>query len=200
MSILKNWISQMDGENLEEYLNSFNPKYINDDINTTLRIYSLEMLNIYFEDLEINEDQELYFDREYFEILMILLMDIKYSQVKILILNIIHGLTFFSEEVCGYLMTYDNISYIYNLIEEGNIRELNFSLQIFGNILVRIENAFNEIYKYVPIEVKVKELLLSKKYENIQEIISNLIWLLKLIVKNTNTESYVNVNNLTINI
>ena len=183
----------MEGENLDEYLKSFNPLLINKNLNTTIRLYSLEMLNYYIQEIELKEDQELEFDREYFDILTILLLNVKNCPVKILLFNIIHGLSYHSEESCGFLLTNENISFLYNCLEGNNIKELNYSLQIFGNLIIKVDISLSEIFKYVAIDIKIKELLLNKKYENLYEILSNIIWILKLIIKNTNPESYVNV-------
>jgi hypothetical protein len=190
----------MEGENLDDYIKSFNPLLINKNINTTIRLYSLEMLNFYIQEIELNENEELEFDREYFDILIILLINVECSPVKILLFNIIHGLSFHSEESCGFLLTYENISFLYNCLEGYNIKELNYSLQIFANLIIKLDISIEEIVKFVPIEIKIKELLLSKKYENLYEILFNIIWVLKLIIKNTNPESYVNVKKIIFNI
>ena len=76
--MLKNWLSQTESENLEEYLNSFNPLLVNKNFNSTIRLYSLEMLNLYIQELNLTEDEELSFDREYFDILIILLTNLDF--------------------------------------------------------------------------------------------------------------------------
>ena len=193
--MLKNWLSQTESENLEEYLNSFNPLLVNKNFNSTIRLYSLEMLNLYIQELNLTEDEELSFDREYFDILIILLTNLDFFPVKYLLFNIIHGLTFHSEECCGFLLTFENVSFFYNCLDGYNIKEFNFSLEIFANLLAKVDIALEEIMKFVPLEIKIKEILLSRKYENFHEILINVFWVLKLIVKKTNPESYVNVKN-----
>jgi len=153
------------------------------------------MLNLYIQELNLTEDEELSFDREYFDILIILLTNLDFFPVKYLLFNIIHGLTFHSEECSGFLLTFENVSFFYNCLDGYNIKEFNFSLEIFANLLAKVDIALEEIMKFVPLEIKIKEILLSRKYENFHEILINVFWVLKLIVKKTNPESYVNVKN-----
>ena len=124
---------------------------------------------------------------------MILLKTLDYTPIKYLIFKILEALTFFSEQTCTYIIPYENISFLYNCIEGFNNKILNFSIQIFGNLIIRIERAYEQIVQFIPLDVKIIDILISKKYENFKDVIMNTIWLIKEIMKRINEESFIDV-------
>lgn len=87
------------------------------------------------------------------------------------------------------------INFLYNIIEKNsNLNELSSTLIIFGNIFMKVKSSFDIVINKLPLEVKILEILINRKFENAYEILNDIIWLFKIIVKKTNPESFTNVN------
>lgn len=87
------------------------------------------------------------------------------------------------------------INFLYNIIEKNsNLNELSSTLIIFGNIFMKVKSSFDIVINKLPLEVKILEILINRKFDNAYEILNDIIWLFKIIVKKTNPESFTNVN------
>ena len=135
----------------------------------------------------------------FFDLLIYLLKENDNITVKLELIEIFSNLTFFSEEVCEYMMDVDILITLFNLLNYNHFSILEKTLIIFGNIIINRENTFDYLITNIPIEVKIRELLTNKIISYPDAVISNILWLLKSILIKLNPMSYDKVNNISKN-
>lgn len=194
------WISNSKNESYEEYIKEFDPINMTNSLNSKLRLYALEKLRFFSEELQLEEDQEFSFDENLFVILINLLRDHHNIFIKNEIIEIFLNFTNKSTNFCEYLIDIDCFSIIYNLLNTNNNSFIEKGVLLIGNIFTSLKESYEHIINYFPLEIKLKELLLSGKYDKDNSIISNILWALKIILKRINEESFESVCFLFLNV
>jgi len=151
----------------------------------------LEKLRIFSDDLEIQEDQDMDFDIDLFKILISLLNDMENVFVKFCIFEIFNNLSVKSKNFCEMFLDVEYFSIVYKFLDFQDYRFILKGINLIGNIIIYCDKAFDYLIPYFPLEIKTKELLLNC-YSN-KEILANILWLLRSILKRTNADSYENV-------
>ena len=158
-------------------------------MNSKLRLYALERLRFYSDNLQLEEDQEFKLDEKLFEILICLLKDHENIYIKYEILEIFCNFCTKSTNCCESFLDIDYISTIYALLNSSNNVFIEKGLTLIGNIIISLNEAYEYIITHFPLEIKLKELLLCGKFDNDNLICSNILWVLKTIIKEANIES-----------
>lgn len=170
-------------------MNEFDPNRIAHSLNSKLRLYALEKLRLFSKDLHLSENEEFELDKNLFEILISILRDNENIYVKFEILEILDNFCCKSENVCRLFLDIDYISLIYNLLNSNDFMFVEKALILIGNIMVSLDEGFEYVITHFPLEIKLKELLLSGKFDEDQLVLSNILWVLLAIVKQSNEES-----------
>lgn len=157
--------------------------------NSKLRLYALGKLRVYSEDLELAENEDIAFDKNLFIILINLLKDHYNALVKYEVMEIFLNLSHKSKEFSKLFLDTEYIDIITSYLESYDERLVDKSLSTIGNILIYDKDAYDFIRMIYPLDIKLKEFLLTRKYEKNIIILSNIIWALQVIVQMSNPES-----------
>ena len=164
--------------------------------NSKLRLFALEKLRIFSQELQLKENEEFELDKNLFQILLSIFKDNENIYVKFEILDILINFSSISSLVCNLFLDIDYISIIYDLLNSSDFMFIEKGLILIGNIMISLKEGYEYILTHFPLEIKLKELLLSGKFDEDGLVLSNILWILKAIIKETNKESLEAVSKL----
>jgi len=159
-------------------------------LNSKLRLYALEKLRYLSENLKLKDNEVFDFDKDMFQILLNILNDHENIYIKFEILEILVNFTNISPNFCELLLDVEYFMIIYKFLDSTNNMFVEKGLTIIGNIITNLKSSYEYIIKYFPLEIKLKEHMLSGKFDNDKPVLSNILWILRAVVKQINKESY----------
>jgi len=131
-----------------------------------------------------------------FQILFSILKDHENIYLKFEILEIFQNFCSKSRLICELFLDIDYASIIYDLLNSSDFMFIEKSLYLIGNIIISSKEGFDYFMTHFPLEIRLKEMLQSGIYDEDTFILSNILWVLRAIIKETNEESFESVFNV----
>jgi hypothetical protein len=166
-----------------------------------LRKFAIHNFRIITEDLELNPDQDIEFNSNFFQVLLYELFECFDISVKYEISQIFLNLTCDSAIVNENLLDVDYFNKILILTYCEKLPLISNLILMMGNIIIHneLEDVDNLILN-VPIVNRIKEILTcedlkkEKDTNEFEKLRTNSLWLLENVVRKTNVERYIKVS------
>ena len=153
-----------------------------------IKKFSIYHFRLLMQDLELEPDEEFNLDKDLLEVLVFDLFDSQEANVKCEISQILIYLTFNSKLISEFLTDLEYLRKFIELTYSNNWTLVENIIIIIGNIIGNDRKNIDLIIKNLPLIFRLKEMLVL---ENLSDSnITNLIWLIRIIIEYLKIERY----------
>ncbi len=146
------------------------------------------------DDLELEDGQEIEFNKNLTDVLLYELYDSREIVVKCEISQILVALTYNCKILTEYMVDVDILSKLLELTYSNCWQLVENILLIIGNVLGCNKDCLEHIITSIPLIMRLKEMLTYDNFEGYDSIRPNVMWVIRLIATRLKEDKYIIVN------